>query len=310
MLLAISPAGPELGKFPQQSWRMHFDTDARCVLPSCLCLPVEIFPRLSTQHQQHNHAQAIMPTIPPRPRKDEFHGGSSPPHQPNSNKRGGDHALEDERKRERQHKKRKDFTAIGATASVPVTGAAENTRAAGAFPGRDQRRSNAPQQDEHQGRLPHGQADLARQHSQERYNRLAAWMDNNDFQTGELEQAVTAQAKSIRNIRHELEQQRQQHAREIVELQRQRQEEVEQRKEQQQQQAHEISRLQEQLERLEQQQQEHGQDMFNLQEGVQDALPYLLMQQRQQQQQQVQRREDKDRGEDCEPTLGSPILIE
>ncbi|KAK8177358.1 hypothetical protein IWX90DRAFT_492004 [Phyllosticta citrichinensis] len=192
-----------------------------------------------------------MPTIPPRPRKDEFHGGSSPPHQPNSNKRGGDHALEDERKRERQHKKRKDL-----------------------------------------------------------YNRLAAWMDNNDFQTGELEQAVTAQAKSIRNIRHELEQQRQQHAREIVELQRQRQEEVEQRKEQQQQQAHEISRLQEQLERLEQQQQEHGQDMFNLQEGVQDALPYLLMQQRQQQQQQVQRREDKDRGEDCEPTLGSPILIE
>ncbi|KAK7532092.1 uncharacterized protein J3D65DRAFT_661351 [Phyllosticta citribraziliensis] len=174
-------------------------------------------------------------------------------------------------------------------------------------PGPDQRRSNAPRQDERPGRLPHDQADLAREHSQERYNRLAAWMDNNDMQIGELELTVTAQAKSIRDIRHELEQQRQQHTREIAELQRQRQEEI------QQQQAHEISQLRERLERLEQQQQEHGQDMANLQEGVQDALPYVLMQQRQQQQQQqqqIQQREDKDKGEGCEPTLGSPILIE
>ncbi|KAK8165748.1 hypothetical protein BC567DRAFT_210947 [Phyllosticta citribraziliensis] len=208
---------------------------------------------------------------------------------------------------------------IGATAYVPVTGAVENTRATGAVRKATGSSKNTVAQGLAIERRKHGlgstnagprlllrtdglqgQTSVVRTLPDKTSAPVACLTTRLISLIGELELTVTAQAKSIRDIRHELEQQRQQHTREIAELQRQRQEEI------QQQQAHEISQLRERLERLEQQQQEHGQDMANLQEGVQDALPYVLMQQRQQQQQQqqqIQQREDKDKGEGSSLTV-------
>ncbi|KAK7536695.1 hypothetical protein IWX46DRAFT_629483 [Phyllosticta citricarpa] len=179
------------------------------------------------------------------------------------------------------------------------------------------RHSNAPRSDDdddHRHRHHHGRqrshgsqtGGTARPRSRERDNdndhRLAARLDDKDVRTEKLERAVTAQARELASLRHELREQRQQQEREIASLRGQLREVLQQ--QQNQHQRDEIADLRRQLER---QQREHAQDLANLQDGVQSFLPFLMERRRQQQQENEEEGENTGSGGEGRE---SPIVID